>query len=1252
MTVGSLNLSGGGVFNITSIDVADDLSLIDYDGDAMHSQSFIDADSASISGDYKIYIGATDLDNDRQQITLEYKQSGVTVAETTWELSDALQASSGFDASVLLTGIEVLDGEELLIAGTDNKSKELSAALSSATSEGAVRFSGGTIELNAKNSYTVETIVDADTTVVLKQSDAMGQTGKLSAAGGVQLESGVEQTVRSFNSGSSGTISLLGNSVLTLDAESAQSIANVFAGSGTFAVDLGDSGHALSFSNSGNSGFSGTLSLGNLYFDLSNAAASGNASMVESAGLVLNSGAVVNAADTEDREVGSLAFNGGTLQVGAIDAADSGSAVLMVSGNVSVDSGKGTIATSGVDLFGTGTILSASTTGVSKDVISYGGNFSGSVADLTVTGLDKASEISNTESGDVVAYGKWSGLGANLDESGQTISVDMVLDSIELADADEGLILNASGLDANQTLEAAIADNDDTAGKITFTSGSFVLSGEKTNTYTGETVVTAGSVTASKKDAFGHTSNLSVSSGGSVSLTAGYAQRVQSIHASGDDALAGSGALVIDGKDGSSYIDGSNAGLTGSVTLANGHALTTNSTTGVGSSGVLNVADGTTFAMEGANGSFTKTLSGSGTVKLTGSNVSVSGDNSGFTGTWQLENSGEASTGMTVSGTADAIDAALGSGASIALGDGTVLALQVDSNDLTIDDELTGTGRLEVAGTSGYSFGFETNLDDADQFTGTVALTGIGMTVGGGQDFGANNAANLAKADLELSGGSLLTVDGAVKAFDTVAVHSGGFSIGEMGFFSPTDKASGLSQLTIGQLNLDKGGSGQIFINMPASNNGDVLGTVVQSSLISGGVNPFQTLIATDFGIGDSFNQLSLVNSGNITSVSQQITDGTNTVATGYYGFQLGLADSNTDVGIQYNLTQIDIWSGQSLTLSESGTLGALISSDRGAGNLVIAKSGVIELTNGGNRYTGSTTVIGQLTANANALGSGALLVSGAYTNAGANTVSSLDVDSAGKLILNDALTVSPNTSGSTILGAITGSGALNVSAESLTITANDDTDYVGTVGLGTADGSATLVLNGVNALGAGSIAFVNAESVIDINNSGSLAFSNAISGEGLITVDLSGGNFEFTGNSQGNLASGSDLVLEHAVFDLSDSTTNYNADVALKLDITVNSSSTLANAGTSDKTIHGLTLDGGFVDLGELNSGHGQISLSGGNLTVTASGATIKLDTVAQTSESGDRVIDDNGHDLFSGGLFDLNILRMSARSLLPART
>ena len=753
--------------------------------------------------------------------------------------------------------------------------------------------------------------------------------------------------------------------------------------------------------------------------------------------------------------------------------------------------------------------------------------------------------------------------------------------------------------------------------------------------------MTAGSVSAAKDNAFGHTSNLTVSASGSVSFAEDKTQHVQSIHASGDGALAGSGELVIDGKDGSSYIDGSNAGLTGSVTLASGHTLTTNSTTGVGSSGVLNVLESTTFAMEGASGSFTKTLSGSGTVKLTGSNVSVSGDNSGFTGAWQLKNSGEASTGMTVSGSADAIDAALGSGASIALGDDTVLNLQVDSkSDLTIDDKLTGTGRLEVAGTSGYSFGFETNWNDADQFTGTVALTGIGMTVGGDQDIGANNAANLAHANLELSSGSLLTVDGAVTAFDTVAVHSGGFSIGAMGFFSPTDKASGLSQLTIGQLKLDAGDSGQIFINMPASNNGDVLGTVVQSSLLSGGVDPFQILIATNTAIDeDSFKRLSLVNSGNITSVSQQITDGTNAVATGYYDFKLGLADSGTDVGIQYDLKQIDILNGQSLTLSESGTLGALISSDSGAGNLVIAKSGVIELTNGGNRYTGSTTVIGQLTANANALGSGALLVSGAYTNAGANTVSSLDVDENGILNLDSVLTVSPNTSGSTIQGAITDSGALNVSAESLTITANDDTNYAGIVGLGTVDGSgATLVLNGANALGAGSVAFVNAGSVVDINHSGNLAFSNAISGSGTIKVDLSGGNFEFTGNSQGNLASGSDLVLEHAVFDLS-GTTNYNDDVALKLDITVNAGSTLANAGTSDKTIHGLTLDGGLVDLGELNSGHGQISLSGGKLTVTASGATIKLDTVAQTSESGDRVISGNGHDLFSGGLFDLNI-------------
>lgn len=1239
--IGNLSLSGGGTFDITQVDVADNLKLIDYD-ESSHSQKFIDAKGeVQISRDYTLdIVGAESTGNGTQTITLDYQQGGDEVADTTWVINDALVNGSGFDASVLLTGINVLDSKELLIAGEAGASKTLSATVDSETASGAIRFSGGEITLAGKNAYQVETIVDAGTKVILATSDAMGQTGKLSAQGSVELNDGVAQTVGSFNESASGTISLLGSSLLTLEKSGAQSIANVFSGTGTFAVDLGSSEEALSFTG-GSSDFRGTLSLGNLYFDLSNDAASGNASMVESAGLVLNSGAVVNAADTEGRVIGSLAFNGGTLQVGAIDAADVGNAVLKVSGDVAVASGKGTIATSGVDLFGTGTILSASTTGVSKNVISYGGTFSGSVADLNVTGLDKASEIRNTESGAVVAYGEWGGVGAKLDESGQTISVDMVLDSIELADADEGLILNASGLGANQTLKAAIADYGNKAGKITFTSGSFVLSGEKTNTYTGETVVTAGSVAASKKDAFGHTSNLSVSSGGSVSLTAGYAQRVQSIHASGDDALAGSGALVIDGKDGSSYIDGSNAGLTGSVALANGHALTTNSTTGVGSSGVLNVAAGTTFAMEGASGNFTKTLSGSGTVKLTGSNVSVSGDNSGFTGGWQLENSGEASTGMTVSGSADAIDAALGTEATIALGNGTVLDLEVNSDsNLTIDDELTGTGRLEVAGTSGYSFGFETNWNDADQFTGTVALTGIGMTVGGDQDFGANNAANLAHANLELSGGSLLTVDGAVTAFDTVAVHNGGFSIGAMGYFSPTDKASGLSQLTIGQLNLDKGGSGQIFINMPASNNGDVLGTVVQSSLISGGVNPFQTLIATDFGIGDSFNQLSLVNSGNITSVSQQITDGTNTVATGYYGFQLGLADSNTDVGIQYNLTQIDIWSGQSLTLSESGTLGALISSDSGTGNLVIAKSGVIELTNSGNSYTGDTTVLGELTAHAHALGSGDLLVSGAYTNAGANTVSNLDVGENGVLKLDSVLTVSPNTSGSTILGAITGSGALNVSAESLTITANSGTAaYSGTVGLGTADGSATLVLNGVNALGAGSIAFVNAESVIDINNSGSLAFSNAISGEGLITVDLSGGNFEFTGNSQGNLASGSDLVLEHAVFDLSDSTTNYNADVALKLDITVNSSSTLANAGTSDKTIHGLTLDGGFVDLGELNSGHGQISLSGGNLTVTASGATIKLDTVAQTSESGDRVIADKGHELFSGGLFDLNI-------------
>ena len=146
------------------------------------------------------------------------------------------------------------------------------------------------------------------------------------------------------------------------------------------------------------------------------------------------------------------------------------------------------------------------------------------------------------------------------------------------------------------------------------------------------------------------------------------------------------------------------------------------------------------------------------------------------------------------------------------------------------------------------------------------------------------------------------------------------------------------------------------------------------------------------------------------------------------------------------------------------------------------------------------------------------------------------------------------------------------------------------------------------------------------------------MNGTGTISVSLSGTDNNFTfGSDQSGLKTGSTLVLDDATFDLTASQDNYNDDVAEKLDIQVEQGSTLVHDGKENKTVAGLTLNGGTVDLGELNTEHGQISLNGGDLVISGSNSII-LDSQAQVSESGDRNIG-NGQDLLAGGIFNLDI-------------
>lgn len=1269
---GSLTLNANTSLTLNDISVADDLSLVDYDG-STHVQQFISA--GTVSGTGSIAISGGQSYPTLGRVMLDYSQGSDVVAETVWSIGNSLtQSGSGLDVNVELSEIKLIDNTVISGSGTDN---ELSALISNSTRDGShsLQFSladGATsadflVNHANGNTYSGSTTVDSGASVTLGVNSGFGNTSNLivEEGGTVKLNDGVNQVVGGLSG--TGTVNLAGTgSVLTLTQNGSAAISNLLSGNGTLEVNLGGSGNRLSFTNSGSSGFAGTVDLSSGFLVLEGATTT--QSVMDGASLVLGNSGVLKVEGTASyqAQIGSLSLdNGSRLELGAVNFGEAADRPQLLVSNGMTISGSVTLSVGGINLDGTTDILTANSTGLNQALVTANGGITnnGTLA-IVADDLD-VSEIRNSGSIDVAAYGVWTPQGNNgvvIDES--TIYASLKLNEIQLAlDNGEGLLLDLSG-QSSASLDAKLTNYDETSGDITFSGAGNLTLTNSGNEFTGGVYVESkANVTLGVDYVLGssdkHTSLLDISGEGSQVNLNETTQYVGSINATVDGALTGSGSLTIDGANQQSTITGSNTGLSADITLASGHTLAINNVASIGTSGILTVADNTKLQISGASeGTFTKQLTGGGDIFVDASTFTVSGANSGFTGTWHIAENAQTA-GVTVSGTTSQIDASIGSGATVALGSSGEMSLVFSETNgtLTIDDVFTGAGQLTVSGTTGAEeFGFEAEWDQQPGFSGTLALNHIGMQVGGADDsVSANNASNLSNADLILNN-STVTVNGNVDTFDRVTVaagSSGTFTLGGLGFSAPDSTIAGISQLSVGSLDLNAGQTLRIQVSAPAAN-GDLLGSVTQTNLISGGMSPFQTLISTDSGISLNGGTVVLVNAdGNAVTdsirFSQQINnaEGT-TVASGYYSISLGLNDNSYDLGIGYTLEQIDILS--TLTLSEEGTVEAQITSNSTSGNLTIASGGNITLTNSGNEFTGDTTIAsgGRLVAHEKALGrTDDLVVSGTYANSGANAVNRVEVDGSGQLTLNADLTLkNSGAATSEIFGVITGYGDLLVNQGTLSVNENvRSSGYAGVVELGETNGTnGTLVLNGAEGLGSGSIVFNTAGSTVQINDSNDVLFSNEMSGQGIISVNLSGNEtngYDFAfGSTQNGLENGSSLILDKANFDLTASDVNVNDDVAQKLIITVNQGSTLSNDGTANKTIAGLNLYGGTVDMGVLESGTGQISLNNGTLTIgQGTTNTIVLDSQAQTSESGDRTISSGGQELLAGGLFDLTI-------------
>lgn len=1230
---GSLTYDRDLSFDVKNVEVAADLNLIDYDG-AFVGNNFIDAGSSQGQGNVSIAVSGG------QQTVLDYTQKGNVVAETTWDIGTGLtDTGTGLDASVQLKAINVLGENSLSIYGNSSGQKELSAKLSSESASGTVVFEGGDILVsNGANDYTAATHIDSSATVKLGASHALGETSELANYGKLVVNTGIEQTVFGWVGKADGSIELNGSLLLNQSGE--QTIANTFTGSGTFTVDLSGSGNELSFANDNAfSGFSGKLLLGNLIFD----AAETSSSLLSNTDVVINGGAIFVAdAIGTPVQTSDFTFNGGTLRVGQIEAGNNTGAKLAVSGDINIDSAS-TIELEGVKLEGTQNILAADQ-GVEQTIATYTGAVSSNLDALKVSGVGTSEIRNNSSDADPAAYGKWS-TGALTAESGK-LDVRLTLEEIQLADTDVGLKLDATGLTGDKTISAKITDYETTAGKIVFEGGNITIA--NTNDYHGVTVVESGStVTVAAESDFGNTSELDISAGAVVNLQ-GFDQTVGrlvvgSLGEEASNALNGTDISTLTLADGgTSEIWGSN-NYSGTIVLGSGHDLAINNASGIGASAKVGFsAADSVLTIEGAkSGTFGTELLGSGTVVIRDSSIAVADGNTNFTGRWELESNA----GVTVS---DNVDAVLGTGAVVAL-DGT-LTLGFASNsatDVTIDEKLSGSGSLVLTGNSNQKFGL---AQSDSNFSGTVTLDKISMTVGG-SGTGTNNANAFKTADLVLQGGSVLEVatGSTVTTFDKVSVNNGqtaGFKFGGLGFNSDGTTATGTSALVINEL--VNNGAAQITLDALGTN-GDLLGAVAETSLVNGGVDVFQALIQTGKVMDESIlNNFTLTGVGT-GQATQEIKSVTEPVATGYYDFDLALGDSGTDLGVSYDLTRIDISGGKTLTLYEEGTLDAQLTSESGSGNLTIAAGGKIILANDSanalNSYTGVTNVLGTLTAHAGNLGSTSELrigASGHYVNAGNNKVGLLDTDGTLELWTGHRLEITQNSyESSNISGTLTGGGDLLFAEGDLIVTGTTPSDYDGTVYVGSANSDAVLTISGAGALGTGSIVLgKHSGSQVNIYGTEGQTFANEISGFGTINVNLSGGAFAF-GTEQLGLSTGSTLVLDGATFDLTSSDVNFNDDVAGKLAIELTDGSKLINDGSADKDVYSLTLNGGTIDLGEINTEFGQINLVSEEGTLNIINKTT-IDIASQSddnvTESGDRTITD-GSELLTGGVFYLDI-------------
>lgn len=995
-------------------------------------------------------------------------------------------------------------------SGTTTVTNTISNGVSSAASK--LSYSGtGKLILQGTNTYDGTTAVTSGTLTIQNGSALGSATNGTTISNGATLE--LEHATGMTISGE--TLTLSGTGV------SANGALNNVSGSNTWTGNIGLAANTKIQSDAGLLTISG---------DIARSGGTNRAVVFDGSGDITVSGAIAGTVTT-------LTKNGsGVLTLSNASNAYSG-ATTITAGTLAL-SGSGVIPTTNLVLNGgvlatRGTFSRALGTGSNQVQFgAAGGGFAAYGGALSITGFTGTPTWGMTNrflpTGGALIFGSaiadnvvtWTN-NFSLGTAARTITVDDNINTTADYANISGMISGGAG--------GGITKNG---------AGLLVLSGS--NTYTGATLVSAGTLNLQNNNALGTgTAGTTVSSGAALELQGGI--------------TAANGTLTLNGTG-----DGGNGALrsvSGANAWNNSIALGSDATITSSASGNL-LTIGNYTANTVAMGSNTLTADGAGDIKFK-ANVGGSGDTGGFikngSGTTTFNGDGNFYTGTTSVNAGTLVLDTLNNAApdNAILGNLVIGAGGPGGADSVIVRYGTGSADNKIANTSQVTVNSDGKLDLNNRtdtigsfvFNGGHVDSGSGLVTLNGDVTTNVNAANrtaLIDGHLDLGGATrtFTVANGGLASDLTVnAVINGGSLVkagtGTMTITSDnTIGYGGTTLVSAGVLNIqDSNALGQHSSSDPAKGTTVATGAALQLQKNLGNLT-----IGAEFL---TLNGSGINNDGALRNVSGNNSWG-GTVTLG------SNARINSDAG---SLSISGDFTGTSQNLTMGGVGDATLSGaiGTGTGGLVKDGSGTLTLSGGTtSTFTGGVTVndgtiVLNKTAGLNATGNGAVSIGD--NTGGANTAvlqlnqneqianaAAVNIKTDGKFDLNGKTET---------IGSLTGSGTLAIGSGSLIVGDSTSTSFSGSItGTGslTKQGSGTLTIASNVSIG-GSVT-VNAGTLAFTGSLPSIAGTLTLGAGSTLLLDLSGLNhtltvdtIHITGNTVIDFGSGSASILNVNTF-------------------------------------------------------------------------------------------------------------------------